>query len=458
MKGIVLALGLGLVVCTVQTASAQTSATGDAVAPSTTDSPLDQRMAALEKELDDMKMAQAEATGASKQPNNLTAMWDKGLKFETADKSFTLKVGGRLQWDMGMMQQDKANIKKFGNIADGMELRRLRVEMSGDIYNRSAYYAAQVDFAGAAVAVKDAFLGIRNVPVLGNVQVGNFNEEFGLERVTSDKYDLFMEYSLPVQAFTPDRNPGLEFYNSVFQDRLRYAATMVRDTGSTGIVSSDTGYAFAGRLTGLPYYADDGKKLLHLGVGYRHLTPNGDTMTISAVPEWHQSSKKFVSTGAITHVESADEGNFEAALLYGPFCVQSEYYMVNLDRDKGSVAKTGGPADFEGWYVEGSWFVFGGNRTYDKKMGYFARPNITNNFDIKGGTWGALELAGRYSSIGLNDSGAKVAGGKESDTTLGINYYLNPNMRVMLNWVHAMTDKPDNGNADIYMARFQVDF
>jgi phosphate-selective porin len=39
-----------------------------------------------------------------------------------------------------------------------------------------------------------------------------------------------------------------------------------------------------------------------------------------------------------------------------------------------------------------------------------------------------------------------------------VNWYLNPNMRIMFNWIHAMPDKPDYGNADIFLGRFQADF
>ena len=67
--------------------------------------------------------------------------------------------------------------------------------------------------------------------------------------------------------------------------------------------------------------------------------------------------------------------------------------------------------------------------------------------------------------LDLNDE--DMNGGELSNFTLGVNWYLNPNLRFMLNYVRAMLDddcyyKGDMGDhcgdTDIVQARFQVDF
>jgi phosphate-selective porin OprO/OprP len=72
---------------------------------------------------------------------------------------------------------------------------------------------------------------------------------------------------------------------------------------------------------------------------------------------------------------------------------------------------------------------------------------------MKGGL-GAWEVGVRYSQVDLNDS--IVSGGELDDITIGLNWHLNPNVRVMLNYVRA--DLDDVGDADIFQTRFQVDF
>jgi phosphate-selective porin OprO/OprP len=68
-------------------------------------------------------------------------------------------------------------------------------------------------------------------------------------------------------------------------------------------------------------------------------------------------------------------------------------------------------------------------------------------------------LAARYSTVDLND--ADVEGGEQYDITGGLNWYLNPNTRIMLNYVYADLEGRANVKDDdinVFQARFQVDF
>ena len=60
----------------------------------------------------------------------------------------------------------------------------------------------------------DVWTEVTHVPVLGNVRVGQWKQPFGLESVTSVRYQTFMERSLLFQAFDPFRHIGAGFYNS----------------------------------------------------------------------------------------------------------------------------------------------------------------------------------------------------------------------------------------------------
>ncbi|RPJ81091.1 MAG: porin, partial [Acidobacteria bacterium] len=58
------------------------------------------------------------------------------------------------------------------------------------------------------------------------------------------------------------------------------------------------------------------------------------------------------------------------------------------------------------------------------------------------------------SKIDLED--APIQGGELKDWTAGLNWYLNPNTRIMWNYVRA--DLENRGTADIFQMRFQIDF
>ncbi len=82
-----------------------------------------------------------------------------------------------------------------------------------------------------------------------------------------------------------------------------------------------------------------------------------------------------------------------------------------------------------------------------------------SNFDCKACTWGALELAARYAFVDLADEA--YDGGESWDVTVGVNWYWNPNVRVMLNYVHSdTTDFQGNagigGTMDVVGVRFEV--
>jgi phosphate-selective porin len=88
---------------------------------------------------------------------------------------------------------------------------------------------------------------------------------------------------------------------------------------------------------------------------------------------------------------------------------------------------------FSTYYGQVSW-IFGGQRTYEVSEGLFGKVVPSKN--------GAWEVVLRYSKMDQNDITAidPVLGGVASNTTLGLTYYLNKNVRFMLNYT-----KVDNG-------------
>ena len=68
-------------------------------------------------------------------------------------------------------------------------------------------------------------------------------------------------------------------------------------------------------------------------------------------------------------------------------------------------------------------------------------------------------MVARYSHLDLEDD--TYTGGELSDISLGLTWYLNPNMKVMLNYIHGELEDGILGNGeeddvDIAQMRFQV--
>jgi phosphate-selective porin OprO/OprP len=127
----------------------------------------------------------------------------------------------------------------------------------------------------------------------------------------------------------------------------------------------------------------------------------------------------------------------EAAFVYGPFSVQAEYVLCDVD------APTQGDPVYSGWYAQASWFLTGECRTYERGRARFGmvrpcRPFFCEDCGSMGS--GAWEIAARFSTVDLNDGDVAVRGGEEWNATVGVTWYVNNNVRVMLNYVHAEID------------------
>jgi phosphate-selective porin OprO/OprP len=370
--------------------------------------------------------------------------WKEGLNFESGNGDFKLKMGGRIMQDWTWVGEDDDIKADVGEQEDGTEFRRVRLYTSGLIYDNTEF-KLQFDFAGGDADLKDAYIGLKDFPI-GSIRAGHFKEPFGLEELTSSKYISFLERALPMEAFAPSRNAGVMLFDSALGERMTWAAGIFKDTDDYGKIRDDGGYNFTGRVTALPWYTDKGASLLHLGAAYSHRNPNAETEQYSSRPEAHLLDS-FVDTGTFG-CDRADLLGLEAAWVSGPLSVQGEYVFADADQTSGSSR-----ANFDGYYIQANYFLTGEHRNYKTSTGTFSRTKPKENFSFGGGP-GAWEVAFRYSGLDLDDSGFSD---DELDTvTAGLNWYLNPNMRIMWNYVRA--DKDSVGNADMLLMRMQVDF
>ncbi|MEA3347228.1 MAG: porin, partial [Candidatus Auribacterota bacterium] len=382
---------------------------------------------------------------------NMDVLWKDGLRLRTDDKKIDLKIGGRIMADTAWMKEDSGLNKEFGKLEDNSEFRRARLYMAGTFLDH-LIFKAQYDFAGGDADFKDVYLGYKGIPYLGTVKVGHFKEPFSLNELTSSKYITFMERALP-NAFVPGRNIGIALNNSLLGSskapRMTWALGVFRDADSFGNASSNE-WNITGRITGLPWYEDGGKKLLHLGAAYSWRAPH-KTVRYRERPESHMVAR-FVDTGSFPAKNLSLVG-LEGALVYGPFHAEGELIQSFVNR-------TNGVNNFYSGYVQAGFFLTGEHRSYKNKAGVFSRTKPKNNFNIVkliDGDYksiGAWELAARWSGIDLNNH--DIEGGIMNDTTAGLNWYLNPNMRIMSNYIHS--NRNGIGYADIYQMRFQVDF
>ena len=378
--------------------------------------------------------------------NTLRPYWKEGLRFDSNDESIKLRIGGRIHNDFAYFVEDGDIERRLGeDFDDGTEFRRARLYFSGTIHD-DIEFKTEFDFAGGDADFKDVYVGLKNAPYVGHVRIGQFKEPFSLEELASSNSITFLERSL-VNTFAPSRNVGIMFFDDLLDQRMTWAVGIFRQTDSFGDGTGGRDYNVTARLTGLPWYEDTGQRLLHLGVAYTHQNYEENVIRFSARPEAHLAPR-LADTGEF----SAEFGDFigvEAALVHGPFSLQGEYVHAFIESRSPLV----GDPRFWAASIQASYFLTGEHRPYKRSTGTFTRVRPLRDFG-KGGGPGAWELAARFSYLNLNDGFVK--GGRVRDLTLGLNWYLNPNVRTM--WNYVLSDPARGGDVSIFLWRVQIAF
>jgi phosphate-selective porin OprO/OprP len=403
---------------------------------------------------------------------------DKGKELwkDVSSEGWSHKWGGRIMGDYVMhADQNAASLAKFGDIDNYFEFRRLRLFVEGEGYGIYDY-KFQVDFepeninsadvvvwnddgdgiiqigeleedeirfGSEAVAIKDMYFGIHEVPLAGYIRFGHYKAPFSLEELTSSKYITFMERSLP-NIFAPGREVGITAYNHSTNQNWTWAGGVFVDSLSEILkegVSDNLGTSLVGRMTWTPYYDEpsNGRYLMHLGLNGRWTDDRDNLMRFRARPEIHEGPR-FIDSGTIVGDWWTVIGP-EAAVVWGPFSLQAEYMAVQVDDD------AFGTRNFHGAYLYGSWFLTGESRAYKRGSAAFGRVKPYTNFWIVRGAGigtGAVELAARWSYLDISSTGDAEAG-QQNDVTLGLNWHWNPHVRWMFNYIHAFNEY-DNGD------------
>lgn len=382
-----------------------------------------------------------------------------GLRMDSPPGDVKLKFNASLFADGGYIGANDAIESAFpGTSGWNALISQARVTMRAWFFDvGDAKF--QVEFA-QKVQIKDSWFGFKPLPYVGRVRIGNMKEPFSLDNLMSASDLAFMSPALPTIAFSPGRNIGVMAQNAVLDKRMTWALGGFWNTASYGdffgaqdALSNSIGFDLTGRITGLPVYADEGRRLVHLGLSFSYKWLN-DSIQNRAVPETTLTEEFLVNTGLYLPTGTTLL-NPEFAMVAGPWSFQSELIW------SGSHAPDLGNPDLWGFYVFASHILTGEYRRYDRDTGVFTGVVPNRNFSLRGEGWGAWEAALRLSHVNLNSSG--LDGGRETNFTAGLNWYLNPAMRVMFEYVRARvqdrTNPPavDNGSANIFQARLQID-
>jgi len=410
---------------------------------------------------------------ADAKDNVLKAKWNNGLLLETADKKYSMRIGGRIHLDTNLIDADPSLEGAPPGVGDDFDdatfFRRIRLYVRGDI-TKHVDYKFEIDFAEPdSPGLRDGYITIKNLKDCVGcwapaIRIGQAYEPFGLESVTSDNHISFIERAGTV-ALSPERSIGISLMDSFWNDhataQLGLYSTDASDDEENGFGlwddgEDDGGTAVTGRFSLVPW-AKDTCHFLHVAASGSYRDTN--EVRYRARPGLGRGPR-IVDTLALTGIESVLAWNGELGAVWGPFHASAEYTSLSVDDP------TRGDPSFTAWYVQAGWFLTGESRAYDFKAGLWGNTKPCCSFlngmglDNNCCCLGAFELVARYDTLDLTDG--TVLGGELTSYTVGLNWYLNPHTRLMFNVNQSTAENRNSGgtiitDADVTAFLFRAD-
>lgn len=356
--------------------------------------------------------------------------------------NFSWQPTGRIHLDAGHIDDDKVDNP------NSTEFRRARIGMKGSVA-KDFDYKLEADLAGNDVSLNDAYINYSGIGQNTDITIGHFKPGYSLEETMSSNDLTFIERAAAVDSFTSARKIGAGFTT---HDKNWSAAAGIFGAGAGTQSNDDEEWSVAGRATAAPLL--EGNKVIHLGASaaYREPDQANDRFDFDARAENRLQTSDSVSL-VLNDAEDAQIYGLEAAAALGPLSLQGEYILADVNNRGGQDPR------FDGYYAQLAYTLTGESRPYKSSNGAFGGIKPNTVFDPANGGWGAVELAARYSTLDLNDSG--LNGGELDTITLGANWYLNNHIRFMGNVIFVDTDENAviaNDDPTIFITRSQVKF
>lgn len=384
-------------------------------------------------------------------PAGVTTEWGAGAPiFRSVDGAFRFKPRGRLLEDVSSTfgsRYDQRNITTTG-------ARALRLGIEGAV-GTHLIYQFEMDFSDNLAEVNTAFFGWRNKltkTIDYDVRIGHLPTDRGFDGTTGSDSTPFHERNMVANAIIPQRG----YYGVGGQLRLFGHSWHVTTTLTGDRIDGDQSVA-DGRTVMMRGHWNplkDDRNLIHVGLwGFdENLSSAQGTLTRNVIVGVRFNNALRIASGPITGGTGTTGYGAELGGYLGPLWVMGEAGQRIARRDTGASLRT------DAWSMSTGYFLTGELPPYNPRTGQFDQPNVERQV-FQGGP-GALELTARYEWLGFRDV---PLGGTGWEATLGLNWYLNPFVRVMFNATQWSTNNragaftgPDNGQT--LATRFSVSF
>jgi phosphate-selective porin OprO/OprP len=482
----VIALTAGSAFAAGKDTSNGTSSSSSAADSGPSNAELAARIQALEDELQSYEgKAQSDHTRLSTLEQNFS---DTQWSFDNArptvksgDGRFTMAFRVRFQVDDANFMQDSSrdlmlhSPAAIRDLSSGAVVRRGFFGVEGKAFNDFWYEfrfnGGGSNGGGTGNGEGDPLVSLARVAYTGidhfEINAGIIEPAFMFEGTTSSGQLMFLERpeidNIAADSFgAGDARRGVEVRFQK-EDALMPGDNLVLNLAYTGSkTGSTTGHGPGGdeqtqllARTSYRFWHDGASNAQFGASGATILSDGGgvSTITLQDRPEVRVDGSRLISTGGI----SAKHGYMwalDAGANFNNFYLGGEYANFTVRRNATSTLPADNP-NFSGWYVEGSWVITGEPKSYtvsatNNEVGGFGAPKVAAPFSWNGDSWGAWELALRYSDTDLDwrdvfagsaTQQAGINGGDERVFAIGLNWYLNNNVKLQLNDLITSVDR-----------------
>lgn len=425
---------------------------------------VEQRLEELEQEIRVLKrqreLEQEAAVQEAERVKKLPVIQadSNGFAFKSGDGSFSLRLGGQIKADGNFFLDDRAD-----SFADTFTISSARPIISGTLF-KSFDYTLSADFGGSSAQLVDAFLEWKEWPAL-KLRAGRYKHPVGLERLQSDVNNLFTSLALPSQL-VPGRDVGFQVGGDLFDGVLNYSASVINGTTDGGSNNGDNsdGKDAAARVMVHPFKKTDIEPLHGLGLGIAGTMGWQDSPVNGAsnLAGYRTSGGNTFFSYATGAFASGDRTRIvpQAYYYWKRLGLMAEYaqseHEVQLGADETKLRHNG-------WQVTASFLL-----TDD--VASYRGVNPKKPFSLKNKQWGAWEIVGRIHQLDVDDdafptfANPLTSATKASAFGLGLNWYLNRNVRWFLDYDQTSFDggggTPDLDREDEHLlsTRFQLTF
>ncbi len=354
----------------------------------------------------------------------------------------------RVQADVASYFGAPSYADKIGN---GVSIRRARFAVKGQM-DENWYGEFDMDLANGLAELKDAIVRYTGIPNL-DLQIGNFKENFSIQRNTTSRYLQFIERPMVTSALAPSRHFG---FNAKYAKDWLWASAGIFGPEIAGSEewtyiadnNKDSGYNAGMSLTGKvvfrPLYKMENASL-HIGGAMSYRTPKASAEKFGM---YRASSRNSTSINRKKYIDTDDLPGYDHNLLwtlelaghYKGLRYEAAYIQDNVSFKSDAVDPEG--KKFYGWYAQAGYLLFGGTQRYDANGGKYTK--------IKPGKkWGDVELCARYEFVDLN--GRNVFGGSAEAYAVGLNYWVTNNVKMQLNYQFNNNDRYANGKNKLFV-------